>query len=151
MMERGFLSAMVMSVIILLFVFPLQGMPPSAQLFPALLLGCMVVFNIGQYIMAYMRHQAHTAPAALPGSYPGRRVLLIFGLTLAYLGSLQTVGFYPASVVFFVLTSLLTQPQTVTPALALRRAAACTAFVGFLYVLFTVFLKVQIPKGFMGF
>ena len=50
-----------------------------------------------------------------------------------------------------IVVSLIAQPMQVTPAGVGKRVLVSFACIGFLYLLFTVALTVQIPKGFMPF
>lgn len=150
MLYREFTSALVMTAIIVGFAIPLAQLSGESQVVPFLLLVCMGVFNAGQYILAALRHRARLdIPLGIKG-YPLRRVLALFVLTAAYLLTLQELGFYPGSLVYFILATLIAQPMKLTPALVAKRAAVCFVCIAFLYCLFTVLLAVQIPKGFLG-
>lgn len=147
MLYKEFASALVMSLIIVLFAFPLDQLAGDARIFPALLLVCMGVFNAAQYFQAWARYRTHTDSKLTMKGYPLWRVAVVFALTLVYLWALEVIGFYPASLVFFVLASLIAQPAELTWKLVALRVVICGLFVGALYLLFTVSLAVQIPAG----
>lgn len=147
MLYKEFASALVMSVIIVLFAFPLNQLAGDARIFPALLLTCMGVFNTGQYFQAWARQRTRNDSTLTIRGYPLRRVAVIFVLTLVYLRALEIIGFYPASLLFFVLASLIAQPAAFTWKRVILRVVICSLFVGALYLLFTVSLAVQIPAG----
>lgn len=148
-MNKESFSAVLMTFIIALFSLLLGELSDEASLFPTLLLVMMCIFNCGQYILAWA-HRGIGGGFSLKG-YPLGRVAVLAGLTLVYISTLQTVGFYPGSVVFFVAATLIAQPDKITAKTLAVRIAGCTGFVVALYMLFTVLLTVQIPKGFLGF
>lgn len=150
MLYKEFISALVMTGIIVCFAVPLTRLSGESQIVPLLLLVCMGVFNVGQYILAALRVRAGLDIKLNVKGYPLRRVLALFILTVAYLLTLQTLGFYPGSLIYFVIATLIAQPMKLTPRVVAKRAAVCFACIAFLYCLFTVLLAVQIPKGFLG-
>lgn len=145
-MQRELSSALLMSLIIILFLIPLASMTGEAKLFPSFLIACMTTFNLIQYLMAYVRRMAKT-DSPFSQNFPYKRVISIFSLTIFSLYILDILGFYFTSWLFFILSSLIAQPQKLGRKGVLMRTVYATCFVGFLYVLFTVLLKVQIPKG----
>lgn len=147
MLKKELVSALVMSVLIVLFAVQLEDMADEAKLFPQLLLVCMGIFNIGQYVLAWIRHRSGIDHALSLQGYPLKRVLILFILTLVYLGILEYAGFYLASILFFFIGTLIAQPMPLTGRNVGIRALGCLLFVGALYLLFTVLLKVQIPEG----
>ena len=146
MLYKEFTSALIMSAIIAAFAVPLTQLSGESQLVPFLLLACMGVFNVGQYILAVAKIDVKLS---LQG-YPLRRVGALFALTALYLFLLEYAGFYLDSLVYFIIASLVAQPMRITPALVIKRILVCFACIAFLYCLFTVLLAVQIPKGFLG-
>ena len=150
MLYKELTSALVMTVIVVCFAIPMTRLEGESQIVPLLLLVCMGVFNAGQYLLAGLRFaQKLDAPMSLRG-YPLRRVVVLFVLTVAYLLTLEYVGFYPGSLVYFILATLIAQPMRVTPAVVAKRVIICFVCIAFLYCLFTLLLSVQIPKGFLG-
>ena len=150
MLYKEFTSALIMSAIIAAFAVPLTQLSGESQLVPCLLLACMGVFNVGQYILAVVRHAAKIDVKLSLQGYPLRRVGALFALTALYLFLLEYAGFYLDSLVYFIIASLVAQPMRITPALVIKRILVCFACIAFLYCLFTVLLAVQIPKGFLG-
>ena len=150
MLYKEFFSALVMTAIIVCFAVPLTHLEGESQVVPLLLLICMGVFNVGQYVLAGLRHAAKMDVKMSLKGYPLWRGLILFALTVIYLLTLQTVGFYPGSLVYFILATLLAQPMQVTLKGAAKRILVCFLCIAFLYCLFTVLLAVQIPKGILG-
>lgn len=149
-MYKELCSALIMTVIIILFAIPMTDLSGESREVPQLLLIAMSVINAGQYIQAIIKIAGRLDVRVTMSGYPLLRVGVLFGLTIIYLMSLQTAGFYLSSLIYFFVTSLLAQPMKVTPALAIKRLAVCLLCVGFLYGLFTVSLKVQIPLSPLG-
>ena len=133
-MPREFAAAVVMTLIIAFFAFQLDG-PQDEQslLVPQFLLCLMAACNAGQYVLAF------------------KRVGILCLLTVLYIGVLEIAGFYLSSFIYMIVVSLIAQPMQVTPAGVGKRVLVSFACIGFLYLLFTVALTVQIPKGFMPF
>lgn len=150
MLYKEFFSALVMTAITVCFAIPLTHLEGESQLVPLLLLICMGIFNVGQYILAGLRYAAKMDIKMSLKDYPLWRVTILVILTILYLALLETLGFYPDSLIYFILATLIAQPMEITPKLVAKRVAACFACIAFLYCLFTVLLAVQIPKGFLG-
>ena len=149
-MYKDLCSALLMTVIIILFAIPMNELSGESREVPQLLIIVMSIINVGQYIQALIRIRSRIDVRITVKGYPGLRVGVLFILTVLYLLSLQTAGFYISSLVYFFITSLLAQPMKITPALALKRLAVCFVCIGFLYGLFTVSLKVLIPLSPLG-
>lgn len=149
-MPRELAAALTMTLIIVFFALQMDG-PQDEQslLVPRFLLCLMGLFNAGQYILALVRNRRKIDARLTLKGYPLKRVGALCALTVLYIAVLEWMGFYPASFIYLTTASLLAQPMPVTPAGALRRALVAFACIGFLYLLFTVALTVQIPGGFM--
>ena len=143
MLYKEFISALVMTGIITAFAIPMTQLSGESQVVPLLLLICMGIFNVGQYILAGLRYAAKIDVKMTMRGYPLRRVAVLFVLTVLYLLFLETLGFYIGAF-------LIAQPMKITPKLAAKRVAVCFVCIAFLYCLFTVLLAVQIPKGIFG-
>lgn len=149
-MYKDLCSALLMTVIIILFAIPMNELSGESREVPQLLIIVMSIINVAQYIQAFIKISNKIDVRISFAGYPGMRVGILFALTVVYLMSLQTAGFYISSLVYFFITSLLAQPMAVTPQLALKRFAVCFVCIGFLYVLFTVSLHVLIPLSPLG-
>ena len=147
MLYKEFISALVMTGIITAFAIPMAQLSGESQVVPLLLLICMGIFNVGQYILAGLRYAAKIDVKMTMRGYPLRRVAV---LTVLYLLFLETLGFYIGALLYFIAASLIAQPMKITPKLAAKRVAVCFVCIAFLYCLFTVLLAVQIPKGIFG-
>ena len=149
MLYKEFISALVMTGIVTAFAIPMTQLSGESQVVPLLLI-CMGIFNVGQYILAGLRYAAKIDVKMTMRGYPLRRVAVLFVLTVLYLLFLETLGFYIGALLYFIAASLIAQPMKITPKLAAKRVAVCFVCIAFLYCLFTVLLAVQIPKGIFG-
>lgn len=118
----------------------------AAYQFPRLLAICMIIIALGMLIAAWRRmpEGGHTAATNISWDklWPAFAVLVI------YLGIMEFVGFYISSlVVFFVLSTLYGPRLDLAPARLTRLVGTALAFMGVLYVIFAVFLRVQTPRG----
>ena len=141
MLYKEFISALVMTGIVTAFAIPMTQLSGESQVVPLLLLICMGIFNVGQYILAGLRYAAKIDVKMTMRGYPLRRVAVLF---------VETLGFYIGALLYFIAASLIAQPMKITPKLAAKRVAVCFVCIAFLYCLFTVLLAVQIPKGIFG-
>lgn len=150
-MYKEITSAILMTVIVLIFGFALQDLTGESRIMPELLLYFLVFFTLGQYCFAFVAHRKHLDVKLTTKGYPLKRVSILIGLTILYLAVTETVGFYLASYVYFVAVSLIGQPMAITKKVVITRLIVCALCIIFLYILFTVLLAVQIPLGFMKF
>lgn len=150
MLYKEFFSALVMTAIIICFAVPMTQLSGESQIVPLLLLICMGLFNLGQYFLSWLRYAAKMDVRMSLRGYPLWRVIVLLAMTVLYLALLQFLGFYPDSLIYFILATLVAQPMPLTAKLVAKRVAACFVCIAFLYCLFTVLLSVQIPKGIFG-
>ncbi len=94
MLYKEFISALVMTGIVTAFAIPMTQLSGESQVVPLLLLICMGIFNVGQYILAGLRYAAKIDVKMTMRGYPLRRVAVLFVLTVLYLLFLETLGFY---------------------------------------------------------
>ena len=82
MLYKEFISALVMTGIITAFAIPMTQLSGESQVVPLLLLICMGIFNVGQYILAGLRYAAKIDVKMTMRGYPLRRVAVLFVLTV---------------------------------------------------------------------
>ena len=90
MLYKEFISALVMTGIVTAFAIPMTQLSGESQVVPLLLLICMGIFNVGQYILAGLRYAAKIDVKMTMRGYPLRRVAVLFVLTVLYLLFLET-------------------------------------------------------------
>ena len=115
MLYKEFISALVMTGIVTAFAIPMTQLSGESQVVPLLLLICMGIFNVGQYILAGLRYAAKIDVKMTMRGYPLRRVAVLFVLTVLYLLFLETLGFYIGAFLYFIAASLIAQPMKITP------------------------------------
>jgi Tripartite tricarboxylate transporter TctB family len=79
--------------------------------------------------------------------YPWLRFLLLFGLIVVYLAVSETLGFYLSAFLFFVTVTYVMGRADLSPKKAATRALGSAVFTGVLFILFSVLLEVQTPRG----
>ena len=84
MLYKEFISALVMTGIITAFAIPMTQLSGESQVVPLLLLICMGIFNVGQYILAGLRYAAKIDVKMTMRGYPLRRVAVLFVLAFLY-------------------------------------------------------------------
>ena len=77
MLYKEFISALVMTGIVTAFAIPMTQLSGESQVVPLLLLICMGIFNVGQYILAGLRYAAKIDVKMTMRGYPLRRVSCI--------------------------------------------------------------------------
>jgi len=150
-MSKELLSALVMTALILVFYIPLRDLHGEAALTPSFLIILMTLVNAGQYVTAVLQFCKGNANKITFKGYPMLRVVILSSMTLLYIITLEWIGFYTGSFIYFLAGSLIAQPDHITLKQVAIRTAVVFACIGFLYCLFTVALSVSIPKGFLGF
>jgi hypothetical protein len=79
--------------------------------------------------------------------FPYFRVSFVVASITAYIIAMDYIGFYTSSFLFFMGSTLVLQKVPCTSGAIVRRAGVGMAICVSLYLLFSVLLKVQIPKG----
>ena len=105
-MYKDLCSALLMTVITILFAIPMNELSGESREVPQLLIIIMAIINVAQYIQAFIKMANKIDVRISVKGYPGTRVGLLFGLTVVYLFSLQPAGFYLSSLAYFFITSL---------------------------------------------
>ncbi|MBO4317647.1 MAG: tripartite tricarboxylate transporter TctB family protein [Mailhella sp.] len=147
-MTKEFAAALTMSGIIAFFAWQVnEPTEEYSRLAPIVLLVVMGALNILQYLHAFVCYQQKVDDTLTLKGYPLKRVVILFLLTAVFIFSAEWLGFYLASFLYFFIVSVIAQPMPITPRGLAKRFAIVLACVLFLYVLFTVTLKIQIPMG----
>jgi putative tricarboxylic transport membrane protein len=79
--------------------------------------------------------------------YPWGRFALLFVMMVAYLATMETVGFYLSSFLFFVAVCFILGRSELTMRRGAIWAAGSAGFTAVLFMLFKVLLEVQTPRG----
>jgi hypothetical protein len=116
-----------------------------ARTFPAIVIIGIGVLSVILFIQTLL--QKARTESADKERYPWGRFVLLFAMIVAYIGLMETVGFYVSAFLFFVAVCVVLDRQD----LAFRRAAAWTGEAAgltiVLFVLFRIVLEVQTPRG----
>lgn len=119
----------------------------QAAMFPRVILITMAVLSILLLIQSWLTRDRPSQQKGKGKPFPWARVLLCFGLIIAYLFLMEDLGFYLSAFLFFVATTFLLGLPTLTFRTAAMRVGFALVFVGILYGLFCKLLSVQTPKG----
>ena len=82
-----------------------------------------------------------------PIPFPVRRVGVSLALMAVYIFTMESIGFYLAGLLFFVLVLLALDPAKPTPAGAGKKVGYSLVFMTVIYILFSIMLGVVIPGG----
>ncbi|MFP3920676.1 MAG: tripartite tricarboxylate transporter TctB family protein [Dichotomicrobium sp.] len=120
--------------------------PAAAYLFPRLIsvfMLVMAVWSLGRAVLGMSRVGTGLSAQTALNLAPGVALILIYVFWAA-----KTLGFYTASTAAFLLLFTIYDPA---PIISLRgwikRIVITAGFMAVIYALFTVLLKVQVPRG----
>lgn len=124
----------------------LDGMPEEAAFFPRLIVGLAFVLSIWWGVSSIIMQRAQV-PAGQDGSagfLENPRNFFVFLLCLvAYIALIDTIGYFSASAMFILLTSLLLGYRH-----PLAVVLTAIGFITFIYVIFVVIFKRPLPVEF---
>lgn len=147
LLQKDFLSALCMTAVTLLFAAGLDDLYGEARTIPQMLVIAMAVINVVQYLLALKHRKLGESILPLLRAYPFAMVGRLFALTVAYILTLQWLGFYIGSFVYIFLGALMADPVRAKLPRVLILLLGCGLFIFGLYALFTLGLGVLIPMG----
>lgn len=134
----------------LLFFYMTLDLKPAAQIYPMCLIAGLALLNtlyLGRCLLRLYRQRTHGQKGIindLSGIFKGfqaKQFFFVVAACIAYMSILYYIGFYLASLVYLVGVLLYLKVKPLPIALT-------TLFLGALiYCVFTLFLKVPLPKG----
>lgn len=131
----------------LLFYYMTLQLKAAAQIYPTCLIAGLAILNTLYLIRCLLRlgkEKGHGIINDLPEVFKGfqaRQFIFVIAACIAYMGLLYYIGFYLAGLIFLVGVLLYLQVKPLPIAIT-------TLFLGGLvYGVFTLFLKVPLPKG----
>lgn len=120
--------------------------PAAAYLFPRLISVFMLVlaiWSLARAVLGVSRVGSGLTLETALNLAPGVALILIYVFWAA-----KTLGFYTASTAAFLLLFTIYDPTPVTNLRGwIKRIVITAAFMAVIYALFTLLLKVQIPRG----
>ncbi|MDR1489954.1 MAG: tripartite tricarboxylate transporter TctB family protein [Desulfovibrio sp.] len=117
----------------------------GSSLFPGMMMFLMLGLTAVKAVTELRFPKRDSGKAKEP--FPLVRVLVVVLAVILYIAAIEPVGFYLSSLLFFFLVTVAVQTTPRTPRALVTRAGLAFGFVIFLYILFTLLLQVQIPKG----
>ncbi|MDR2488819.1 MAG: tripartite tricarboxylate transporter TctB family protein [Desulfovibrio sp.] len=134
----------IMFIVCAFFYALISAADPRSTQFPLLMLVLMLSIGALKIIAQILEKKQLTNGGE---RYPFFRVSFIIAAIALYIVAMDYIGFYTASFVFFLASTLALQNVPHTPRVIAMRAGLGLTLCASLYLLFTVLLKVQIPKG----
>lgn len=120
----------------------------EAYLFPRFIALAIGLFGIGILASAVVTGRARSEGAArAPRGW--LKLLPALAILVGYRWALEFVGFYAAAFAVFLVIVWLYAPEPATLRGAAKRIAISAAFVGVLFAIFALLLRVQTPRGFL--
>lgn len=140
---KEIISLIVIYMIAFLFLFQSFGFKGDAGLFPKILSIIIIVLNTIQLVKVITGHLIEIKGKE---ELDGKKLVVILVASLAYVLSLQVLGFVVSSLIYLILAMYLLRVENKK---ALVIISVLTIIV--IYLSFGVLLKVPIPKGIFGF
>ncbi len=136
-------AAVAIGVGVGIYLLAVAGGDSEAYLFPKLTGLAMVAFAAMLLIEQIYRPDTQEETANIPW----RTIIPALVIFAAYVYVAEDLGFYVSSfIVFFLITSIYA-PELRSLAGWIKRLAVSLAFIGAIYAIFGLLLKVQTPKG----
>ncbi len=115
-----------------------------AQTFPRVIIILMGVLSLLLLIQTLI---IKTVEAKQKGDFPWLRFLTLFGLIVIYFGLMEIIGFYVSAFLFFIAVIVVLGWSKLNLLRLGAGVGVSAAFMATIFVLFSVFLKVQTPRG----
>ena len=118
----------------------------DAYLFPRLI--ALAVAGLGVAILGSAFLGGRSAPSSASDvTRSWASVVPVLVILVAYRWAMELVGFYTAAFAAFVVIVWLYAPEPMTARTAAKRVAISAAFVGVIFAIFSLLLRVQTPRG----
>lgn len=143
-MSKYMVPAGMLAVAIALCIAGFSGSNQEAFLFPNVVAVIMVIIAAFTVLNSRKPDQKQTTQ-----SIPWMLVMPAIIIFIAYLALAETVGFYSSSFIAFVVLVSIYMPGTLNLKRVARIVMTGLIFMGGLYCLFSLLLKVQLPRGFL--
>lgn len=135
-------SIFVFSLSIFLLYLCIGHETPEAYLFP--LIVSIALFLLSGFLLARELLGIYTSDIEAMGLL---KLLPVLGLFIAYLYAIEWLGMYSSSMLALFLIAFIYHPPTTLVVRAKSSALVAILFIGAMYILFSVLLKVQTPIG----
>jgi hypothetical protein len=116
---------------------------PRAVTFPKTIIIIMIILSALLLLQGLLVKSAEEKGP----SYPWLRFLILFGLIVVYFAVSESLGFYTSAFLFFIAVTYILGKNDLTMKKAGLRALSSAIFTGVLFMLFSVMLEVQTPRG----
>jgi len=116
---------------------------PRAVTFPKTIIIIMIILSALLLLQGFI---VKSAEKKGPG-YPWLRFLILFSLIVAYFAVSESLGFYISAFLFFIAVTYILGKSDLSLKKAGLRALSSAIFTAVLFVLFSVMLEVQTPRG----
>ncbi len=131
---------------------PLSAIFPEATLIIMAILSFIILFQEGFVFVTGQKAKSKPgSSAAKEGSvFPYRRIIISLSLIVIYFALLDVIGFYSTSFIFYFIFTLTFSADKKKFFKSLHSMVAIPViFIGVLYALFNMLLKVSLPSGFL--
>ena len=147
--KKEWISIGLMVLSALVFIFLMRDYEGSAILFPRMMVILMLCLAAVKAVaeICKMKKPVLDVDDYAGEPYPWLRIIFVLASMVVYIWVLEDLGFYTTAFLFFFGVTLAIQNFKRTPKVIAVRLAYCFGFILFLYLLFSVLLKVQLPKG----
>jgi putative tricarboxylic transport membrane protein len=122
---------------------------PGPGFFPFLMSLCLVFFSLAHFVGSLRKHHLSHTPTGQrfwPEMKYLTRIVLIVFLVLMYILAMNFVGFVPTTFLFMFILLKCIEPRRLRSVFLISAVTT-----GFTYAVFELWLRVNLPRGFLGF
>ena len=138
-------GSVALGVSVVLFWLGSAASNPDAFLFPRLISVGMGLLGIALIVSTRRQIEKSSQPAR--PSVPWSTIVPALLAFLAYRWAMETLGFYVSAFLAFLFIVSFYAPDPYSPRAIGKRLAVSALFIGVLYALFALLLRVQTPRG----
>ncbi|MBV1820014.1 tripartite tricarboxylate transporter TctB family protein [Clostridium cochlearium] len=140
MKRDNYILVGIISLISLIFFIMNQRLPEKARVYPNFILGLMV-FLIILLIIETKTNKSLQGSSNLFENFEKKQFLIVFISAVSYIVLLDIVGYFTTTVVYILSTLIMLKVDKS------KSAFITIGFTAFIYVIFSMLLKVPLPKG----
>jgi hypothetical protein len=119
-----------------------------AEIFPRIVILIMIGLSALLLLQSLIPKKSLEKEEAQEGeSYPLGRFILLFAMIVIYFAFMETLGFYLSAFIFYIAVCFILGRAELTPMKGLKWVVSSGVFVGVLFILFSIVLEVQTPRG----
>lgn len=133
----------VLLIFTFIYIYLAQQLPQNIRLYPMVIAIIMIALTLIMLIQNFITKSANNDDESIFEGFQAKQFFFILALSLAYIFVIKILGFYVSTFIYLI---------TCLMGLRVKALHAVLTSVGFcivIYGVFTMFLRVPLPKGFI--